>query len=112
MTKLGIAALAATLWFPNAAYAQVSNPADARDADTLLIAPCTGCHTATSPLAGVYDHPPDELLALLRALKTGERSSTLMARLLSGYSDADLVRLSNALSTLAAPSETPADHAN
>ena len=52
-------------------------------------AACSGCHpragaSALQPLAG---RAPDEIVAAMRAFRTGERSATVMDRIARGFSE-------------------------
>jgi cytochrome subunit of sulfide dehydrogenase len=65
------------------AAAQPASPAGA--------AACSGCHpragaggSALQPLAG---RAPDEIVAAMRAFRTGERPATVMDRIAKGFSE-------------------------
>ena len=77
---------AATLILLLAATSVSAQPASPAGA-----AACSGCHpragggaSALQPLAG---RAPDEIVAAMRAFRTGERSGTVMDRIAKGFSD-------------------------
>ena len=82
-----------------AATAATAGPVLAQDAQSLqvaaLAATCANCHgtqgrvvgNALPPLAGM---PKEQMLAQLRAFKSGARPATIMHQLAKGYSDAQL----------------------
>ena len=92
MTLLRITVLVASLGLANTAHAE--------DAEQLLVIPCTGCHTPAASLPAIYGRSAADLESSMQALKTGARESTIMQRLLRGYSDEDIVRLAKALSSM------------
>jgi sulfide dehydrogenase cytochrome subunit len=55
---------------------------------------CLGCHGAAGEGAGAIaalsGRPEAELLAALRGFRDGKRPGTIMGRIASGYSDAEL----------------------
>ena len=66
-------------------------PAAAQPAVPPGAAACSGCHPRASanapavpPLAG---RPAEEIVAAMRAFRTGERSATVMDRIAKGFSD-------------------------
>ena len=66
-------------------------PAAAQPAAPTGAAACSGCHpragasaSAVQPLAG---RSPEEIVAAMRAFRTGERSATVMDRIAKGFSD-------------------------
>ncbi len=71
--------------------------AHANDSERLLAIPCTGCHTLSTDLPPIFGQPAASLEKTMRALKAGEQASTVMARLLRGYSDAEITQLARIL---------------
>lgn len=101
MTLLRITMLVSLLGIANIAYAEGGNE--------LLLVPCTGCHLPegayTSRIGpSIYGRPAAELELTLQALKSGARQSTLMMRLLQGYSEAELSEFATLLANT--PSES------
>jgi sulfide dehydrogenase cytochrome subunit len=53
-------------------------------------AACSGCHgpvTAPSAVPSLQSRTPDEIVAAMRAFRTGEREATLMNRIAKGFTD-------------------------
>ena len=82
----------------------VASIVHAEDSETLIAIPCTGCHTTTGNLPPIFGRSASELEATMLALKSGAQESTLMMRLLRGYSDDDLSKLAKVIANM--PSET------
>ena len=68
-----------------------ASPAAAQTAAPAGAAACSGCHPragagapAVQPLAG---RKPEEIVAAMRAFRSGERSATVMDRIAKGFSD-------------------------
>ena len=68
-----------------------ATPVSAQPASPAGAAACSGCHpragagaSALQPLAG---RAPDEIVAAMRAFRTGERSATVMDRIAKGFSE-------------------------
>ena len=96
MTWLRITMLVTSIGFANIAYAE--------DDDALLVIPCTGCHTSAATLPSVFGRPAAELESTMLAIKSGDLESTVMVRLLRGYSNEEIARLAKTLASM--PSET------
>jgi cytochrome subunit of sulfide dehydrogenase len=58
---------------------------------------CSGCHAASNKAASavprLQGRDPQELAALMRAFRAGERPATVMDRIAKGYSDAEIAAL-------------------
>ena len=74
--------------------------AHAEDGDKLLVVPCTGCHSPAASLPPIFGRPAADLESTMQALKSGAQESTLMMRLLRGYSDNDITRLARILASM------------
>jgi cytochrome c553 len=55
---------------------------------------CSGCHAASDKAASAIPplrgRDPPELVAAMRAFRSGERPATVMDRIAKGYSDAEI----------------------
>ncbi|MEM9623379.1 MAG: hypothetical protein AAF993_17140 [Pseudomonadota bacterium] len=85
------------MWVSAVAFANITY---ADDGDKLLIVPCTGCHSPVATLPPVFGRPAAELQATMQAMKSGAQPSTLMMRLLRGYTDEDITRLARILASM------------
>jgi cytochrome c553 len=47
---------------------------------------CSGCHGSASPLPALAGRNPSELVAILEGYRAGTRSSTVMGRIVRGFS--------------------------
>jgi cytochrome subunit of sulfide dehydrogenase len=80
-----LAALAVSAVLPVASLAAPAMPPGASS--------CSGCHAANGktdgPVPSLRGRDPAELIAAMRAFRTGERPATVMDRIAKGYSDAE-----------------------
>jgi cytochrome c553 len=82
-----LAAVAVALAWPGAAVSAASEPPPGASS-------CSGCHaanakadTAVPRLAG---RKAADIVAQMRAFKTGEKAATVMSRIAKGFSDAEI----------------------
>ncbi|GGC88735.1 c-type cytochrome [Chelatococcus reniformis] len=77
-------AVAALLWAAVPALARTAHPGDA--------AACGGCHAPASAgeVPDLRGRPPAEVVAAMRAFRSGERPATVMDRIAKGYSDEEI----------------------
>ncbi len=54
---------------------------------------CSGCHGPASPLPALAGRDPRELVAILDAYRAGTRSSTVMGRIVRGFSQDETVAI-------------------
>ena len=86
LTRLSIAAAAVLASIAAAIAASPESPVGA--------ASCSGCHPAkpgvASTVPGLTGRKPEDIVAQMRAFRSGQRPATVMDRIAKGYSDAEV----------------------
>jgi len=54
---------------------------------------CSGCHGSASPLPALAGRNPSELVAILEGYRAGTRPSTVMGRIVRGFSQDETVAI-------------------
>jgi cytochrome c553 len=71
-----------------------AGPAVADSITPVGVAACSGCHPVHADAAGALPRltgrKPAEIVAAMRAFRSGQRSATVMDRIAKGFSDAEI----------------------
>jgi cytochrome subunit of sulfide dehydrogenase len=73
-----------------AAFLFAASPAGAQAAPPPGAASCSGCHVRAGTLSvmvPLFGRQPDEIVAAMRAFRSGERPATVMDRLAKGFTE-------------------------
>ena len=77
---------------------EAANPDDAISRAASLAATCSGCHgEAGAAIVALSGYTTDEIVVALMAYKSDTSGSTVMHRLMRGYSDEDITSISHYL---------------
>jgi cytochrome c553 len=63
-----------------------------------LVAACIGCHPASGgdpAIPRLAGRPDSEIVAAMKAFRTGGRSATVMDRIAKGFDDAEIAAIAN-----------------
>jgi cytochrome subunit of sulfide dehydrogenase len=71
---------------------------------TVIASTCFTCHgthgTSPSSIPSIDYMQPERMIEILKSYRSGQRVSTVMGRHASGYTDAEIVEVANALSAI------------